>query len=82
MSTSIRWQYTNGDVIACTEKLKVLNENLLEIRQVAQDALEDGLLIGCCEQQMREVFKGIVEKLVNPYSKPLPDNNVINKSPG
>lgn len=80
MNTSIRWQYANGDVIACTEKLKVLNENLLEIRQVAQDALEDGLLMGCCEDLLREVFRNIVEGLVNPY--PVPDSNVINKSLG
>lgn len=78
MNTSIRWQYGNGDVIACTGKLKVLNENLLEIRLDAQDALENGLLMGCCEHQLREVFKNIVDGLLNPYS--ISDSNVINES--
>lgn len=62
------WRYESGSVITCTEKLKVLNENLVEFRQVAQDALEDGVLIGCSEQQLRLEFLAIVVGLANPYS--------------
>lgn len=61
------WKYEAGGVVACTEKIKVLNENLEELRQVAQDALEDGLLMGCSEQQLREVFQAVLDGLVNPY---------------
>ena len=61
------WKYEAGGVVACTEKIKVLNENLDEFRQVAQDALEDGLLMGCSEQQLREVFQAVLDELVNPY---------------
>lgn len=56
-------------MVACTEKIKVLNENLDEFRQVAQDALEDGLLMGCSEQQLREVFQAVLDELVNPYQQ-------------
>ena len=62
-------------------KIKVLNENLDELRQVAQDALEDGILMGCCERQLRDALAEAVGHLVNPYSGTLPDNNVIGKSP-
>jgi hypothetical protein len=34
----------------------VLNENLAELRDLAQDALEDGVLMGCDEAQLREVL--------------------------
>ena len=35
------WRSPQGEVVACVEKLKVLRENLEEIQQLCQDALED-----------------------------------------
>jgi hypothetical protein len=61
------WRTPEGDPVSCVEKIKVLNENLAELRALAQDALEDAVLIGCDEQQVREVLAGIVAGLVNPY---------------
>jgi hypothetical protein len=80
-SRPVRWQDSSGKPIACTEKIKVLNENLDELRQVAQDALEDGILMECCERQLRDALAEAVGHLVNPYSAAHPDSNVINKSP-
>ncbi|MDX9861489.1 MAG: hypothetical protein RBS99_11280 [Rhodospirillales bacterium] len=54
--------------MACREKLKVLSENLDEIRQCCQDALEDAVLMGCDEGQVREVFEAIVRSIRNPYA--------------
>ncbi len=62
-----KWHSPTGEVIACVEKLKVLRENLEEIRQVCQDALEDAVLMGCDEQQFRNVLHELLEKLENPY---------------
>ena len=53
----------------------MLNENLDELRQVAQDALEDGILMGCCERQLRDALADAIGHLVNPYSAALPDSN-------
>ena len=64
---SIVWRGPNGEVIACVEKNKVLRENLEEIRQVCQDALEDAVLMGCDEKQVRAVLSGLVDGLKNPY---------------
>ena len=80
-SRPVRWQDSSGKLIACTEKIKVLNENLDELRRVAQDALEDGILMGCCERQLRDALAEAVGHLVNPYSAAPPDSNVIGKSP-
>lgn len=61
------WRSDSGQAIACLEKIKVLNENVDELRQMAQDALEDGLLMGCSEAQLRAAFHALIDSLVNPY---------------
>ena len=61
------WRSPTGEIIACVEKNKVLQENLVEIRQICQDALEDAVLMGCDEQQVRHVFAAVLESLTNPY---------------
>ena len=63
------WRTPEGEPVSCVEKIKVLNENLAELRALAQDALEDGVLMGCDERQVRDVLTAIVASLVNPYSK-------------
>lgn len=63
------WRQPDGRPVSCAEKIKVLNENLAEIRQMAQDALEDAILMGCDERQVREVLRGLVDALDNPYRK-------------
>jgi Mor family transcriptional regulator len=63
----IVWRSPKGDVIACVEKNKVLQENLLEIRQVCQDALEDAVLMGCDEKQVRAVFIELMNNLESSY---------------
>jgi len=53
--------------VSCLEKLKVLNENYEELRQMAQDALDDAVLMGCSEAQVREALHQLVEELVHAY---------------
>ncbi len=64
----IIWRSPEGKVISCVEKNKVLQENLEEIRQICQDALEDAVLMGCDEQQVRDVLGELVAQLKNPYA--------------
>ena len=63
------WQRDDKSIVACTEKIKVMKENFEEISQIAQDALEDGLLMEVSEAQMREALHQLVDALVNPYKK-------------
>jgi hypothetical protein len=60
---SIIWHSPDGDVIACVEKNKVLQENLVEIRQICQDALDDAVLMGCDAEQLRAVLVEMVRQL-------------------
>ena len=64
-----KWVRDDQSVVACTEKVKVMTENFDEIRQIAQDALEDGLLMEVSEQQMRDALHQLVDSLVNPYKR-------------
>ncbi len=63
------WRTPEGKPVSCLEKIKVLNQNIDEIRQLSQDALEDAVLMGCAEEQVREALHEIVEALHNPYRK-------------
>ena len=63
------WRTPEGEPVSCVEKIKVLNENLDELRGLAQDALEDAVLMGCDEAQVREVLGAIVAGLLNPYRR-------------
>lgn len=63
------WVRDDGSVVACVEKVKVMRENFEEIKQMVQDALEDGLLLEVSEAQMREALHSLVDNLVNPYQK-------------
>jgi hypothetical protein len=48
-------------------KIKVMNENLEELQQMAQDALEDAILMGCDEAQVKDFLVRLMQSLHNPY---------------
>jgi len=66
------WLSPAGEKLSCVEKIKVLNENLVEIQALAQEALEDAILMGGDEKQFRQVIQDIAQSLVNPYKKEKP----------
>ena len=61
------WRRADGTVISCVEKIKVLNENLVELKQMAQDAFEDALLLECPEEVIRNELHKLVDSLVDPW---------------
>jgi len=61
------WRDPDGKPVSCLEKLKVLNENVAELRSLAQDALEDAILMGCDEHQVRAFLVSLMQQLDNPY---------------
>lgn len=62
------WHAPDGSVVACTEKIKVMTENLEELQQTAQDAFEDAILMGCDPQQVRAFLVQMMQQLDNPYT--------------
>lgn len=63
------WCRSDGSPVSCVEKIKVLNENIEELRQMAQDALEDAVLLECTEAQIRQALHDMIDSLVNPYKE-------------
>ncbi len=61
------WRAPDGTPVSCYEKLKVLNENLEEIQAMCQDALEDAVLMGCDEAQVRKVLRNLIDDLDEPF---------------
>ena len=60
------WPGIGGAPIACREKLRTLEENHAEARQVLQDAFEDAVLMGVDETAMRAILTDLVATLESP----------------
>ncbi len=63
------WRKPSGAPVSCTEKIKVLNENYEELRALAQEALDDALLMGCSEQQIRKILRHMIDDLSATYNE-------------
>ncbi len=63
------WRGPDGAPVSCVEKLKMLDENIDEIRGMCQDALEDAVLMGCNEAQLRQVLTELVSALEKPFAE-------------
>ena len=64
-----KWVKDDQSVVSCTEKIKVMNENFDELKQLVQDAFEDGILMEVSDQQMRDVLHQMVDDLKNKLIK-------------
>ena len=64
--TMPKWFSDDGSPVSCTEKIKVMNQNMAELYQAAQDAFEDALLMGCSEQQLRDYLQQLVAGVESP----------------
>ncbi len=65
MSGSV-WPGADGNPISCREKIKVLEENQIELAQIMRDAFEDAMLIGVDEDAMRKILSDMVASLRSP----------------
>ena len=63
------WKQPDGSVMSCEESILVLRENLSEIEEICQEALEDAVLMDVSETQFRDVLRDMIAKLTNPYNK-------------
>lgn len=69
MSNFPTWRKPSGAPVSCVEKIKVLNENFAELRLIAQETLDDALLLGCSEAQAREVLRQMIDGLTSAYDE-------------
>jgi hypothetical protein len=69
MSDFPTWRKPSGAPVSCVEKIKVLNENFAELRVLAQETLDDALLLGCSEAQTRKAIRDMLDGLTTPYDE-------------
>jgi len=62
------WLGPDGEPVSCVVKLKLLQENLEELHEMAQEALEDAVVMGCDEAQARKVLSDLVVSLEKPFA--------------
>ena len=63
------WLSETGEKVSCDEKIKVMQQNLEELQQMAQDAYEDGILMGIAPKQLKDFILELMNKLHNPYRR-------------
>ncbi|MBX9867549.1 MAG: hypothetical protein K2Y14_11600 [Burkholderiales bacterium] len=61
------WHRSNGEIISCTEKIKVMRENIEELHQIIQDAYEDALLMDVDSEQIKQFLIKMIQNLESPY---------------
>ena len=60
---SVIWRKPDGSLVSCHESVKVLNENYAELQALLQDVLDDALVLGCSEAQVRENLQKLLDEL-------------------
>jgi hypothetical protein len=58
------WKGINSDVISCSEKIKLLNENIIEINRMSDDAIEDAVLMGADPKQVIDTLIKSLKKRI------------------
>ena len=63
------WIRDDKSIVSCTDKIKVMKENFDELKLIAQDAFEDGLLMEVSDEQLKKTLHKLVDELQNPIKK-------------
>lgn len=67
MESQKLWVQEDGQPVSCQEKLRVLDENWLEVQDILRDVFEDAVLMGVSEQGMRTRLTDLVASLTSPH---------------
>lgn len=60
------WRQPDGEPVSCRDKLKVLQENHIEVLQALHDAFEDAILMGVDSDSMKDILTIAVQQLRSP----------------
>ena len=63
------WVASDGSIISCTEKVKVLEDNWNEVRELLQNALDDAVLMGCTQAQFKHEYTRLINALQSEYKE-------------
>lgn len=57
------WHNDENDKVTCVEKIKVMEEGLDELSQMAEDLLVDGILMGISRKQLQDTLRQLMQDL-------------------
>lgn len=60
-----KWFDENGNIIACFEKNKILNENMQELIQIIKDSQDDAVLMGVSSESFKKNIKLMFEAILH-----------------
>ena len=63
------WLNKSQEIISCDEKLKILNENILELENNFQNIFDDAVIMGCDEKDFKKKVINIVNNLKFSFDK-------------
>ena len=63
------WLNKSHEVFSCDEKLKILNENILELENNFQNIFDDAVIMGCDEKDFKKKVVDIVNNLKFSFDK-------------
>ena len=63
MTAMPQWRTQEGTPLACEDKIQLLNENVQELNGLMQDALEEIVLMGGDENQLRQLLHQMIDTI-------------------
>ena len=57
------WISKNREKISCEEKIKVLNNNLDDLKNLLEDTYDEAILMGVAPKQIKEVLYNLLKNL-------------------
>ena len=57
------WISKNKEKISCEEKIKILNNNIDELKDLLEETYDEALLMGVAPTQIKEVFHNLLKNI-------------------
>ena len=57
------WHNDANEKVTCIEKIKVMEQGMEELAQMAEDLLVDGILMGISRQQLQNSLMQLIQNL-------------------
>ena len=66
---TILWKSKDDEIVSCEEKVKVLNENYDEIKNIIQNSFDDAILMGCDEDDFKKKISDLIKNIDFSYKQ-------------
>ena len=57
------WYSKNREKLSCKEKILLLNKNILEFHELANEIYDEAILMGVSKEQIKEVLASTIENI-------------------